>query len=516
MTRLAHFELGARIAAGTQGVVHRAVDTRSGAPVAIKIVPWSRAASAPEREELLERFKREMTVGGSVSHPGIAKVTEAGATSEGLWIAMELLEGTPLSEHAAPPHLLEPRRIARIVKAAADALAHVHERGIVHRDVTPSNLVLLPGEGVKVLDFGVARLEGSSLTQTGEFLGTPETISPEQIRGVRPGPPADQYALAATTFRLLTGHWPFEGRDPGEVFEAALAGEPPALRRHRPELPGALERCLSRGLAREPASRFPDIRAFAKALDESFSVETELAVPRPPMESVEPEDGTGTRIRAIAILLALLTIIAVVTWVPFRAEERLARRAERDATTAAAAAEDWRRRDPSSAAACLADGHVRFVRGDISGSAAAYADAFERDPRRAESDPRLSRNLRAMLDSEAARKSLIAMAPRLPASIEPELWAAARSDEYWRRWNGIRMLEARGHGARVDWTAAYIADLLHAGSCSTRKRAAQRLGEVGDRRAIEPLRQASRDARNRFCFFGSIPEESRRSIERRD
>lgn len=226
MARLAHYELGPLIGRGTQGEVHSATDTRTGARVAIKLLPWPRSSSATERTESLERFRREVAVTESLSHPAIARVADSGSSADGLWIAMELLNGTPLSDFCVPGRLLEPRQVVRVVTAAADVLAHVHARGVVHRDVTPANLVLLGSGDVKLLDFGVARILDSSLTNTGEFLGTPQTISPEQLEGKKPGPAADQYALAATTFHLFTGRWPFEGRDPGEIFEAALSGRP--------------------------------------------------------------------------------------------------------------------------------------------------------------------------------------------------------------------------------------------------------------------------------------------------
>lgn len=521
MARLANYELGPLIGRGTQGQVHSATDVRSGARVAIKVVPWPRTSSPAERTETLERFRREVAVSEALSHPALARVADSGSTAEGLWIAMEFLDGTPLSEFATEGRLLEPRRVLRVVIAAAEVLAHVHSRGVVHRDVTPANLILLDSDRVKLLDFGVARFADSSLTNTGEFLGTPQAISPEQIEGGKPGPAADQYALAATTFRLLSGHWPFDGRDPGEIFEAALACSPQPLAIHRPELPGAVARCLERALSRDPTARYPGVVEFAQDLAVSFDADTVLPqrIDRAAESSGRLTADPPPHVRRVGAVVLLVTLVAVAVFLktfPFRLEERIARRAESgNVASAAQEVADWKRLSPTSGRAELADGHVRFSQGDAQGALAAYSRALDLDPRRTTGDPRVIRNVIASLENEGSRATLLALAPQLPRSIEAELWRATEDPHYWRRWNAIRMLEARGHGEDVDRTLAYIADLQHAGSCSTRRRAAEKLGEIGDARALAPLAEARNDKRNRYCFMGTALDDAEHAIRAR-
>lgn len=218
----------------------------------------------------------------------------------------------------------------------------------------------------------------------------------------------------------------------------------------------------------------------------------------------------------MALLASLLVACAIAATFPFRLEERIARRAENgQGAEAAREVTRWKESSPDDAGASLADGHVKFHAGDVTEALAAYSRAFELDRRRAGRDVRLRANVLASLDSETARSALVLLAPRLPRSLDRELWRAAEGISYWPRWNAIRMLEARGHTGDIDFTAAFILDLQHAGSCPTRKRAAVKLGEIGDARALEPLAEARRDERNRFCFMGGALDDAERALRAR-
>lgn len=252
---------------GATGAVLRGVDLQTGQTVALKTLRLDRAAAPEHHAALRERFLREARLARRLDHPGIVRVLGAGEESGLLYLVLEWVEGESLLAHLEPGRLLPPGPVLRIGRRVALALAHAHRQGIVHRDIKPANILVdRHGEGVKLADFGVARLDDASWTRTGTLLGTPDYMAPEQVAGGPVDGRADVYALAAVVQQLLTGELPFAGGSLADRLRARSAGPPPPLSSRRPGLPAGLDPLLRQALAPRPADRLPDAEALAAGL----------------------------------------------------------------------------------------------------------------------------------------------------------------------------------------------------------------------------------------------------------
>lgn len=256
------YRLDARIAAGGMGEVWRAHDELMGRPVAVKLLRDDLAADPAA----VERFHREARTAALLTHPNVASVFDV-VTGDHPAIVMELVDGESLSERLrrGPLAVEEALRVADGLLAALEA---AHAAGIVHRDVTPGNVLLSEGERVKVADFGIARteLDGSRLTATGNVIGTAHYLAPEQLQDDPPTPATDQYAAALVLYEALTGARPFEGATLAAAALARLRVPPTPLRRHRPEVPPAVAEVVMRALEPRPPDRFASVADMRAAL----------------------------------------------------------------------------------------------------------------------------------------------------------------------------------------------------------------------------------------------------------
>ncbi|WP_336085858.1 serine/threonine-protein kinase [Nocardia sp. SSK8] len=224
--------------------------------------------------EIRARFEREADLVAQLEHPNIVTVYDRGVENEQLWISMRYIEG---SDAASLPMPVDPARAVRVVAETAAALDFAHSRGVLHRDVKPANILLEQahgGERVYLTDFGIARLHDDSaakLTQTGTFTATLAFASPEQLSGIALDGRADQYSLACTLFRLLTGTTPFEAPNPVAVISGHLQLRPPSARALRPDLPPALDAVIARAMAKRPAERFATCAEFATAAEQALT-----------------------------------------------------------------------------------------------------------------------------------------------------------------------------------------------------------------------------------------------------
>ncbi|WP_437715609.1 protein kinase [Sorangium sp. So ce448] len=292
------FEVNALAGAGGMGTVYRARDRSSGATVALKLLREADAHSAA-------RFVHEAHVLSGLDHPHIVRyVTHGTAPSGQPYLVMEWLAGETLSERLLRGALRLEEALA-VVRAAAGALGTAHARGIVHRDVKPSNLFLVDGsiERVKVLDFGIARLHAAAtrLTQTGNVLGTPGYMAPEQARGddARLDARADVFSLGCVLFECLTGLPAFHGQHVMALLAKLLMEEPPRLRELRPEMPAELDHLVARMLAKEPAARPGEGAAVAQLLD---GIRDASGGATPADRSVAPITGDEKRLISIVAI----------------------------------------------------------------------------------------------------------------------------------------------------------------------------------------------------------------------
>ena len=299
------YRLESRIATGGMGEVWRATDTILGRSVAVKLLKSEYADNALFRT----RFETEARHAASLHHPGVAAVYDFGEASavdgSGVhrpFLVMELVDGQPLSALLLPGQPLDPEATRDLLTQAADALGAAHAAGIVHRDVKPANLLVTPDRQVKITDFGIARAaEGVGLTETGQVMGTPQYLSPEQAEGKSASPASDVYSLGVVAFECLAGRRPF-------VAESAIATALAHLREPVPDLPADIPADLAavvrRSMSKSPAERYPDASAFAAALRDPATAATALVPPATATTQVLGGAATAAAAAAAAPLLA--------------------------------------------------------------------------------------------------------------------------------------------------------------------------------------------------------------------
>ena len=259
--------LESRIATGGMGEVWRARDTTLNRTVAVKVLKREYADDPSFRS----RFETEARHAASLHHPGIAAVFDFGEAQSvdgsGVprpYLVMELVEGQPLSALLRPGSPMDPDAATALMAQAADAIAAAHAAGIVHRDVKPANLLVTPDRKVKVTDFGIARAADSvGLTQTGQVMGTPQYLSPEQARGTTATEASDVYSLGVVAYECLAGRRPFDAGSPVATALAHLNQPPPAL---PAAVPAPLAAVVLRALAKDPAERYAGAGDLAAAL----------------------------------------------------------------------------------------------------------------------------------------------------------------------------------------------------------------------------------------------------------
>ena len=313
------YRLDSRIATGGMGEVWRASDTRLGRTVAVKLLKPEYADDATFRT----RFTSEAQHAAALHHPGVAAVYDYGGSDSTPYLVMELVDGQPLSALIAPDRPMDPEVVRDLMAQAADAIGAAHAAGIVHRDVKPANLLVTPDRRVKITDFGIARAaEGMALTQTGQVMGTPQYLSPEQAQGGTATPASDVYSLGVVAYECLVGRRPFVGETPVATALAHLREPVPEL---PPEIPSDLAGVVRRAMSKDPADRFADASALAAAFRNPATVALAPAaaatatqvmtgapapVAPPPATPTDPQ--RKRRIPWPWILLALVVVAAII------------------------------------------------------------------------------------------------------------------------------------------------------------------------------------------------------------
>jgi eukaryotic-like serine/threonine-protein kinase len=245
------------------GTVYRAVDLTNGETVAIKIM----ARELAEDAELAERFRREAKAASEVTHPGITRVFELGEAEQQLYMAMELLDGDDLKDLITRGETGDvPHRIDLMTQVAA-AMALVHSRGLVHRDLKPGNIHVTPEGRAKIMDFGLVRFGDSNMTATGMVMGSPAYMSPEQLSGARVDARSDVFSLGAVFYELLSGQRAFPAKGITQIMMSILQTEPRPLRDLVPHAPPALVHVIGRCLRKDAALRYQTAGELHSALE---------------------------------------------------------------------------------------------------------------------------------------------------------------------------------------------------------------------------------------------------------
>jgi TonB family protein len=260
--RFGRYEVQREIGEGAMGRVYRCFDPMMKRIVAVKTVK-KEFLTRETRDEYLRRFRREAQAAGRLSHPSIVSVFDVGED----YFVMEHLEGSSLQVILRDRGQIPVDEAVRILSPLADALDYAHRSGIVHRDIKPGNVFVLADGRPKLMDFGVAHLESSSMTAQGHFFGSPSYMAPEQVSGGQVAAAADLFSLGVVAYEMLTGHRPFEGASITAIMYRVVNEDPPAPRQWDFDLPPVFDDIFKRALAKNPAERYPDAAALVRALE---------------------------------------------------------------------------------------------------------------------------------------------------------------------------------------------------------------------------------------------------------
>jgi len=276
---LGRYEIQKELGRGSMGVVYLGKDPRINRTVAIKTMMFDDEVGAEQLKEMKERFFREAESAGKLSHPNIVRIFDAGEDQDMAYIAMELMEGEDFKVYAPKDKLLPIPKVLEYISKVADALDFAHQQGVYHRDIKPANIMLLKDGSIRVADFGIARIQGSSKTATGTVLGTPSYMSPEQVAGKKIDGRSDLFSLGVTLFELLTGEKPFKGGDAIGTLLFQIASDPhPNPKTIRADIPDAVAEIIDRALTKDPEQRYQrgaemaiELRACLKNLENAPS-----------------------------------------------------------------------------------------------------------------------------------------------------------------------------------------------------------------------------------------------------
>jgi eukaryotic-like serine/threonine-protein kinase len=266
IAKAGRYELLEEVGRGAMGVVYRAHDPVINRTVAVKTLRVSEHASGLSADELLRRFHTEARAAGLLSHPNIVAVYDAGKEDDFFYITMELVPGKSLQGLLGERHSFPLARVLRLMQQACAALEFAHQNNVVHRDIKPANLILTPDDTLKISDFGTAKILQYQTAQTGQIVGTPSYMSPEQIKGRPVDGRSDIFSLGGVLYELLTGAKPFPGDSITSVIYKIVSEDPAPPRDLDASIHPGLSAIVLRALAKSPGARFQSCVQFFDAL----------------------------------------------------------------------------------------------------------------------------------------------------------------------------------------------------------------------------------------------------------
>ncbi len=263
---LGRYEILKQLGKGAMGIVYLGQDPRINRTTAIKTFRFGDDLEAEEAEKLKEKFFREAESAGTLSHPNIVTIYDAGDEQDLAYIAMEFLEGSDLEQYTKKDNLLPMRQVIDLVADVADGLDYAHDKGIVHRDIKPANIMLIKNDIIKITDFGIARITATSQTQTGVVKGTPFYMSPEQFSGEKVDGRSDIFSLGTMLYQMLTGTLPFQGDSPPALMHQIMNIKHKNPRTHNPRIFKPLVSIIDKALEKERDKRYQRAILMAKHL----------------------------------------------------------------------------------------------------------------------------------------------------------------------------------------------------------------------------------------------------------
>jgi len=302
--QLDHYRIDALVARSGMASIFRATDLLTGRQVAIK-VPHPEMESDPV---FYERFQREQEIGAKLDHPGVMKVFTDEDRSQ-VYMVMEWVDGRLLRQVLNEQRKFPVERALRIALAICDTLAYIHSHGVVHRDLKPENIMVDAEDRIKLIDFGIAANVGSrriTFAKLSQTMGTPDYISPEQVRGKRGDARSDLYALGVMLYEMLTGKVPFTGPNAFVIMNDRLLNNPIPPRQIDPQISPQLQEIIYRAIEREPKNRYASAREFARDLEHPEQVGVSE---RPELHDWRKRRTPWTRRILFYLALALIPIV---------------------------------------------------------------------------------------------------------------------------------------------------------------------------------------------------------------
>jgi serine/threonine-protein kinase len=297
--QLDHYRIDELIARSGMASIFRAIDLNDGKQVGIKL-------PHPEMEcdpMLFDRFRREIEIGVKLNHPGVMKVFDGEKRSR-VYMVMEWVEGKLLRRMMGPQHKLPVDRAVYLTVQVLQALDYIHKNGVVHRDLKPENIMVDADDHIKLIDFGIAGNEGSrrlTFAKLSNVMGTPDYISPEQVKGKRGDGRADLYAVGVMLYEMLTGKMPFEGPNQLAIMNERLLNNPVPPREVDPTITPELQEIIYRAMERDPAKRYPTAREFIHDLEH----QNEVGV-------ADREELRDWKVRKTGTLKKILTYVGLI------------------------------------------------------------------------------------------------------------------------------------------------------------------------------------------------------------
>jgi serine/threonine protein kinase len=305
--QLDHYRIDSLVAESGMASIYKARNVQTGEAVAIK-VPHMECESDPL---FFDRFKREEAIGQKLDHPGVTKVYEDDDRSR-VYIVMEWVEGRLLRQILSHERKLSPERATHIAVRISEALEYIHSQGVVHRDLKPENVIVDAEDKIKLIDFGIAASRRARRLTYGRFtraMGTPDYISPEQIKSRKSDARSDIYALGVIFYEMLTGELPFQGPNPIAVMNDRLLNHPIPPREVDPSITPQLQEIIYRALERDPAKRYARVREFARDLQHPDEVGV---ADRIALRDWKERQTTEPRKVLVYIMLAVIPILIFV------------------------------------------------------------------------------------------------------------------------------------------------------------------------------------------------------------
>jgi serine/threonine-protein kinase len=310
--QLDHYHIESVAARSGMASIFRGTDSRTGRSVAIK-VPHPEMESDPV---FYERFQREEEIGKKLDHPGVMKVMADDDRSQ-IYMVMEWVDGRLLREILNEQRKLPVERAARIAVGILDALEYIHTHGVVHRDLKPENIMVDAEDRIKLIDFGIAANTGArriTFAKLSKTMGTPDYISPEQVKGKRGDARSDLYSLGVMLYEMVTGKVPFPGPNPFVIMNDRLLNNPVPPREIAPEISPQLQEIIYRAMERDPAKRYASAREFARDLQHQDQVGV---AERPELRDWKRRRSPWTRRILFYLMLVMIPIVifALLLWV---------------------------------------------------------------------------------------------------------------------------------------------------------------------------------------------------------